>query len=116
VVILGNFKETAIVTIVCIAAVILLLFAFDFLFGGRKKRSGDYKDTDGDKAPVKNENTESLSEETVDDELIAVISAAVAAAMGRPVSKIVVRSIRKLEPDTGSWAAAGRQTLMNSRF
>lgn len=50
------------------------------------------------------------------EELIAVISAAIAAVLGRPVSNIKVRSIRRLEPATPSWSAAGRQDQINTRF
>jgi sodium pump decarboxylase gamma subunit len=50
------------------------------------------------------------------EELIAVISAAVAAVLGRSASSIVVRSIKSVGPQTPSWSTVGRQEQMSSRF
>jgi glutaconyl-CoA/methylmalonyl-CoA decarboxylase subunit delta len=58
------------------------------------------------------QNTKAL----VEEELIAVISAAVASFLASPVSSIKVRSIRSLEPSSPSWSRAGRQEQINSRF
>lgn len=51
-----------------------------------------------------------------DDELVAVIAAALAAYLDKPVSNIKVRSIKKMGAHVSSWAAAGRQEQMNTRF
>ncbi len=47
-------------------------------------------------------------------ELIAVITAAVAASMGTSASSIRVRSYKKL--DGGAWNRAGRKDLLDNRF
>jgi len=50
-----------------------------------------------------------------DEELIAVISAAIAASLGGK-SNIVVRNIRRVNDMTPVWAKAGRNEQMSSRF
>ena len=47
-------------------------------------------------------------------ELIAVITAAVAAAMGTSAASIQVRSYKKL--DGGAWNRAGRREVLENRF
>lgn len=47
-------------------------------------------------------------------ELIAVITAAVAAAMGTSAASIQIRSYKKL--DGGAWNRAGRRDVLENRF
>ena len=49
-----------------------------------------------------------------DSELIAVITAAVAAAMGTSTASIQVRSYKKL--DGGAWNKAGRREVLENRL
>ena len=51
-----------------------------------------------------------------DEELVAVITAAIAAMLGRPASSLVVRSIKMVETANPSWADAGRREQIDSRF
>lgn len=53
--------------------------------------------------------------ETDNLELIAVITAAVAAAMNTSVAHIHVSSIKRNSESTPTWGIAGRSELMNSR-
>lgn len=63
---------------------------------------------------VKTENIEEA--ETADDEeLVAVITAAIASSLGRN-SNIVVRSIRRVNDMTPVWGKAGRSEQMANRF
>lgn len=57
-----------------------------------------------------------LPEEDLDSELVAVIAASAACVLGRPVSSLSIKSIRRIEPHAPSWALAGRQGQMDSRF
>lgn len=59
--------------------------------------------------------TESGSEE-ITEELIAVITAAIAATLGTHASGIVVSNIRRVDNNTPMWAMAGRTEQLNSRF
>lgn len=50
-----------------------------------------------------------------DDELIAVITAAVAACLGRPVDSFVVRNVQRAADGSPNWAKAGLVEQMNIR-
>ncbi len=75
--------------------------------GGDKQKVEKVKE---EVAPVK-----AVVEEKNTDELIAVISAALAATMGSS-SNLVIRSIRRLGDSTPVWAKLGRQEQLYSRF
>lgn len=51
-----------------------------------------------------------------DEELIAVITAAIAASMNTSIHNIVVSNIVRVNDATPSWGVAGRSEQMNSRF
>jgi len=61
---------------------------------------------------VANESREAAVDE---EELVAVISAALAAFMGRE-NNLVVRSIRRVEGNAPVWAKVGRQDQMYNRL
>ena len=52
------------------------------------------------------------AEETDDLELVAVITAAIAASMGTSASSIIVKSYKKV----GAWNKAGRREVLENRF
>ena len=51
-----------------------------------------------------------------EEELIAVISAAIAAQMGTSMHNIVVRNIVRVADNTPAWGQSGRMEQMNSRM
>lgn len=51
-----------------------------------------------------------------DEELIAVISAAIAASMNTSIHNIVVRNIVSVNDNSPSWSKTGRIEQMNTRF
>lgn len=51
----------------------------------------------------------------IDDEVIAVISAAIAAMRSRPGYKLVVRSMRHVDQNSPAWNIAGRLERMRSK-
>lgn len=56
-----------------------------------------------------------LQPESEDEELIAVLTAAVAACMGRPADTFVVRNVLRIQDGTPNWAKAGLLEQMNLR-
>lgn len=66
------------------------------------------------------EVTKALAEEPdqdhIDEELVAVITAAVAAVMGQKTSNIIISNIRRVESQNSAWSTAGRTELQSSRF
>lgn len=70
------------------------------------------KETDKVKAPVKVE--EDMEEEAVDDtQLVAVITAAVAASLHTSTHNIVVRNIVRVPDTTPAWGRLGRIQQVN---
>ncbi len=51
-----------------------------------------------------------------DEELVAVISAALASALGTSAHNIVVRNIVRVPDQTPAWGQTGRTQQMNARF
>ena len=69
------------------------------------------------KAPVETKPQATEEDSSVDDEeLIAVITAAVAASMNTSTHNIVVRDIVRVVDETPAWGRAGRTDQMNTRL
>ncbi len=56
------------------------------------------------------------SSDELSEELIAVITAAIASSLETHTSNIVVRNIRRVSQSTPTWASAGRSEQLGSRF
>ena len=108
------------VIVICMITVVLVLIGLIYIIRIQKIVLANFSGNKGKKtelkAQVSQNNTIDIIEIKDDGELIAVISAAVAAFMGRQVSTIKVRSIKNMQPCTSSWNRAGRQDQINSRF
>lgn len=62
----------------------------------------------------KAEEIEEIVDESDDEELIAVISAAIAASLNTSIHNIVVRNIVRTEDSTPTWGQVGRMEQLNS--
>lgn len=81
-------------------------------------RSVDNIDKESEKELMPQQSTQVNDDDRAlmdDGELVAVISAAIAASLGSQ-SKIVVRNIRRVYDPTPVWAKTGRTDVMASRF
>jgi len=59
--------------------------------------------------------TNDVSENGLDDEIAAVIAAAIATTLNQPVHRFLVRSITRISPNTPSWNREGRrEQIMNN--
>jgi sodium pump decarboxylase gamma subunit len=68
-------------------------------------------------APVKSEPAAAvIVDETDDGELIAVITAAIAASLNTSMHNIRVSNIRRINDATPVWGKSGRNEVMNTRF
>lgn len=98
---------------VTFAALIALSFMLDLL------RILFYKDPNKNKAvevkeePAVAQKSESVEEEQEDEELIAVISAAIAASLNTSTHNIIVRNITRVADSSPAWNKAGRLEQMN---
>lgn len=59
---------------------------------------------------------EEVYEETNEEELIAVISAAIASSLKTSVDNIIVRNIVRVNDDTPTWGVVGRINQVNSKL
>jgi sodium pump decarboxylase gamma subunit len=109
-----------IVTLIGMAIVFIVLIALSYMLDLLKVISNRDKNQKGNKKVESIEDTtepeiqEQVAEED-EGELIAVISAAIAAVMGSQ-SNIVVRSIRRVSDETPIWAKIGKQEQIFSRL
>lgn len=80
-----------------------------------------YRPKKGDKAPQTMDaaaapsEAGNVTEPAADEELVAVIAAAIAAYEGGSANNLVVRKIRRLSGDTTAWGDAGRADCIDSR-
>lgn len=115
-----SFLEGLLVTAlgmgVTFAALIALSFMLDLL------RILFYKDPNKKVVEVKEKTSAKVQEEkkpveataeTEDEELIAVITAAVAASLNTTTHNIIVKNIVRVPDTTPAWAKAGRLDQMN---
>lgn len=112
--------QALIVTAFSMGIVFLALLAISYIIDGfRLAFYKDYKDNKNvDKEPEKATKLEkSMPKETIneedDEELIAVITVAIAASISRPASEIKIRKIKRIPTKTPIWARAGRLKQMN---
>lgn len=115
-----TFGEGLVVTAlgmgVTFAALIALSFLLDVL------RIALYREPKKDKQPavVEDKPVEEpavAQEEKVDsEELVAVITAAIAASLQTTTHNIVVRNITRVPDVTPAWGKSGRIEVINSRF
>jgi len=54
--------------------------------------------------------------ENDDEELVAVITAAIAATLSRSSENIIIRNIKRISQDTPAWAKAGRQEQIYNKL
>ncbi len=112
--------EGIVYTIMGIVIVFAMLVTIMIVIKAMQLFSGAEKPKKQAPAPIeKTENVTFTPETTVqatnsDTELIAVITAAIASAMGKSSSGLVIRSYKKL---SGSeWNKAGRREALDNRF
>lgn len=108
-------------TLICMAIVFTILIVLSYVIRLQRiivekiEGKGNKQATKAQIAPQAAKPEVQKAEED-DGELLAVISAAVAAALGRSASNIIVKSIRRVEPETLTWSLTGRQEQVSSRF
>lgn len=112
-----SIGQALIVTVFSMGIVFLALLIISYIIDGFRfifYKDNKKVDKEQKKAiePKKNVPQEIINEED-DEELIAVITAAIAASISRPVSEIKVKNIRRIPTKTPIWAKTGRLKQMN---
>ncbi|WP_427339276.1 OadG family protein [Caloranaerobacter sp. DY30410] len=104
--------QVLVVTVFSMGIVFLALLVISYIIDGfRFVFYKDNKKEDKEQRkviePKKSVPKEIFNEED-DEELIAVITAAIAASISRPASEIRIRNIKRIPANTPIWARAGR--------
>lgn len=112
-----SIGEALTITFFSIAVVFVGLILLSLCIGVLKAVSGEKKPNDTEKPKTKAIKQEKVAENTTnDEELVAVIAAAVAASLGVSVPEINISSIRRIQQNTTNWAAASRQEQIYGRL
>lgn len=115
-----SFSEGLIVTLlgmgVTFTALIALSFLLDLLriifYREPKKETVQVVE----EKPVESTVEETAEEGVDDEELVAVITAAIASSLQTTTHNIIVRNITRVQDVTPAWGKSGRIDVINSRF
>ena len=107
-----SFGDSLIITLFSMVVVFLTLLIISYLIDllrvtcnrGNNKKGIDKADT-----VVENKVAEKAKEDSDDEELVAVIAAAIAANLGVSVPDVNIKSIKRANPNTTAWADMGRR-------
>ena len=106
-----TFSQGLLVTIVSMIAVFLVLMLIAFLIWCLQSFSGDKKKLEIDETQ---KNTQSVEPKVkmedpslITEELVAVITAAIAANLGMNIPNINIRTIKRIPQMTSNWSNVG---------
>ena len=112
-----SINEALIITLFSMGLVFITLLAISFILDGFRavfyKKSPQKKVEKVQQSPVKTVEPTIVETEQDDEELIAVITAAIASSLSKSTSDIVVRNIQRVSQNTPTWARVGRQEQFN---
>ncbi|WP_319372311.1 OadG family protein [uncultured Ilyobacter sp.] len=100
---------------ITVVALIFIQFLIGFMTSMLAEKP---KTTTETQATPKSEAVQAQEEasETSDEELVAVIAAAIAAHLGTSVNNLVIRNITRVSDSTPAWGRAGIVDQMSTRF
>lgn len=104
-----SLSQGILVAVVSMVAVFLVLILIAFLISGLKAFSGDRKEKVTTKEVVKATEPLIVGEDPdmITEELVAVISAAIATSLGVNIPDINIKSIRRVPQMTSTWSNVG---------
>lgn len=102
------YTVMGILIVFMILVIIMLVIKAMALFSGEKNKNS--VETPIKQVPV----AEAQETKTDDNEIVAVITAAIAVMMNESTSNFVVRSYKKISG--GAWNKAGRREMLDNRF
>ncbi|MCR2045658.1 OadG family protein [Anaerosalibacter massiliensis] len=121
---LGNkvtMGQSLMVTVFSMVIVFLALLIISYLIKGLQNFS--QKDKKKSKETIENidlvnseKGVEKAEESLNDEELVAVIAAAVAASIGVDVSNVKIKSIKRVSQNTPIWSKVGREEQIFNRL
>ncbi len=116
---MGNYitiGDSLIITVFSMAVVFVALIGISYLIDLLRIASDRNGNTKGsnkanaiEEKEVKKVEESSVQENLNDEELVAVISAAVAVSLGVSIPEVNIKSIKRVTENTPAWAAMGRR-------
>ncbi|WP_353094383.1 OadG family protein [Tissierella praeacuta] len=109
-----SLGDSLVITVFSMVVVFAGLIVLAMLISVLKKIGGEKKSEVVKKSPSPIESKETIVENveeslTNDEELVAVIAAAVAASLGISIPEVNIKSIRRIPQNSPAWATASRQ-------
>ena len=99
---------------VTLIAISLILRGFKLVFyKDNKKKTETIKAVSPEPKSVEPSKT---MDENKDEELVAAITAALAASLSQPSHNLIIKSIRRVPQDSPAWARAGRQEQVYNKL
>lgn len=115
-----SISQALIITAFSMVVVFLVLIVISILISGLKKIGKEEKGETEKVINASRENDKVLEEDQVDiiddEELVAVISAAIAASMGVSIPELNIKKIKRIPQATPVWAAASRKEQMSGKL
>lgn len=111
-----SIGQALIITGFSIVVVFIGLIVISLLIDLLKNISGDKKSEVAKPVVAPVEKEEIVANEVNDEELVAVISAAIAASMGLSVPQLNIKSIKRMPQTTPAWAVASRQDQISRKL
>lgn len=116
-----SLSDSLIITVFSMLLVFAALVALSFLLDGFRLISNREEKKTKQVAPAPAEANKQLSQVAVEElanqeddlELVAVITASIAAMLSKPASSIVVRNIVRVPQTTPVWGSVARQEMIN---
>lgn len=115
-----NIGEALIITGFSMVVVFIGLTVISILIGLLKKL-GEEKEEESMETweiPIKKDEPVKEDQEVIidDEELVAVIAAAIAASMGVSIPELNIKSIKRVAQTTPAWAVASRQEQISGKL
>lgn len=113
--------QSLMITVFSMAIVFLTLLIISYLIKGLQSFSQKDKaeKTVKNIEPIKTREKQEIiekDEHSNDEELVAVIAAAIAANMGVDISNVKIKSIRMVSQNTSVWSKVGREEQIFNRL
>lgn len=109
-----SIGDSLIITIFCMIIVFLTLLIISYLIGILRVVSS--KDNDIKQETKIEKESLNINKSMDDEELVAVIAAAIACSLGVDVPKVKIKSIRRVSQDSPIWAKVGREEQILNRL
>ena len=116
---LGEGLQVTVIGLIIVFAVLvvimLFMMAMKWVFYKPDKSAADNKPAEVER-PANAQVKETVEDDMDEEELVAVLTAAVAACMNTSTYNLKIKSFRRIENTSPSWNKAGLRDVIDSRF